>query len=177
MFVDKNLPFTKSKLQKTDIREIGSKKYNFRVSTKKKYSKYQRINNSKLMRLDINLYIKMEITLYSQIYHNESSDWLYQNFINYRCLKSADKIKVQIRQIMQKQQISLTKTDPSNALYYTKTKKLQLLVSYMKVKDTIFLNFCCISQPFLGYQICNYYVQLQLNSCYTSMRFLFQQLC
>ncbi|CAD8093029.1 unnamed protein product [Paramecium sonneborni] len=64
--------------------------------------------------------------------HNESSDWCYQNFINYRSLKSADKIKVQLRQIMQKQQIPLTKTDPSNALYYTYIKKALIAGMFMQ---------------------------------------------
>ncbi|CAD8176175.1 unnamed protein product [Paramecium pentaurelia] len=64
--------------------------------------------------------------------HNESSDWCYQNFINYRSLKSADKIKTQLRQIMQKQQVPLTKTDPSNALYYTYIKKALIAGMFMQ---------------------------------------------
>jgi len=77
----------------------------------------------------------------------ENQEWCYQNFLNYRSLKSADDIREQLKQIMVKLGLKLVSTDFNSAQYYENIKKciiagyftqvahLQKSSNYMTVKD------------------------------------------
>ena len=77
----------------------------------------------------------------------ESSDWCWDNYVNFRALKQANDIREQLMNIMVKQGLKLTSTQMGDPSYYTNIRKsilsgffmqtahLQKAGHYMKMKD------------------------------------------
>uniref|UniRef100_A0A7S3PGC3 RNA helicase n=1 Tax=Aplanochytrium stocchinoi TaxID=215587 RepID=A0A7S3PGC3_9STRA len=87
-----------------------------------------------------------------QAYHaykqsGESADWCYNNFLQYRSLKSADAVRAQLSRIMTKLDLPLVSTDFSSKNYYTNITKaitagyfqqvahLQRVGDYLTIRD------------------------------------------
>lgn len=72
------------------------------------------------------------------VYHaykqnNDSSDWCYENFINYRSMKAADDARVQLERIMEKLQLKKTSTEFSSRDYYNNIRKALVTGFFMQV--------------------------------------------
>lgn len=72
------------------------------------------------------------------VYHafkqnNEDPDWCYENFINYRSLKSADNARVQLERIMDRLQLKKQSTDFSSREYYNNIRKALVSGFFMQV--------------------------------------------
>lgn len=72
------------------------------------------------------------------VYHafkqsNDSPDWCYDNFINYRSLKAADNARSQVERIMERLQLKRTSTDFSSREYYNNIRKALVSGFFMQV--------------------------------------------
>lgn len=72
------------------------------------------------------------------VYHafkqnKEDPDWCYDNFINYRSLKSVDNARVQLERIMDKLQLKKNSTDFSSRDYYNNIRKALVSGFFMQV--------------------------------------------
>ncbi|RHN67118.1 putative RNA helicase [Medicago truncatula] len=72
------------------------------------------------------------------VYHaykqnNEDASWCYDNFINYRVLKSADNVRQQLVRIMARFNLKLCSTDFNSRHYYVNIRKTMLAGYFMQV--------------------------------------------
>lgn len=72
------------------------------------------------------------------VYHaykqnDEDPSWCYENFINYRAMKSADNVRQQLVRIMARFNLKLCSTDFSNRNYYINIRKALLAGYFMQV--------------------------------------------
>lgn len=74
------------------------------------------------------------LNVYHDFKSNDSdSRWCHDNYINYRSMKSADEIRVQLERIMDKLQLKRTTTDFKNKEYYNNIRKAILSGFFMQV--------------------------------------------
>lgn len=71
------------------------------------------------------------------VYHsfkqsNEEQDWCYDNFINYRSMKSVDNARLQLERIMDRLQLKRVSTDFSNREYYNNIRKALVTGFFMQ---------------------------------------------
>ncbi|KAF5198001.1 Atp-dependent rna helicase dhx8 [Thalictrum thalictroides] len=72
------------------------------------------------------------------VYHaykqnNEDSQWCYDNFVNYRAMKSADNVRQQLVRIMARFNLKLCSTDFNSRDYYVNIRKAMLAGYFMQV--------------------------------------------
>ncbi len=64
---------------------------------------------------------------------NEDPQWCYENFINYRSLKSADNVRQQLARIMDRFNLKRTSTDFTSKDYYLNIRKALVEGFFMQV--------------------------------------------
>lgn len=72
------------------------------------------------------------------VYHafkqnKEDKNWCYENFLNYRSLKSADNVRAQLSRIMQRLNLPLVSTDFNSKDYYPNIMKAMVSGFFMQV--------------------------------------------
>ncbi|KAL5700791.1 RNA helicase [Ranunculus cassubicifolius] len=72
------------------------------------------------------------------VYHafkqnNEDTNWCYENFVNYRAMKSADNVRQQLVRIMARFNLKLCSTDFNSRDYYVNIRKAMLAGYFMQV--------------------------------------------
>jgi len=72
------------------------------------------------------------------VYHafkqnNEDVQWCYDNFVNYRSLKSADNVRQQLSRIMDRFNLKRTSTDFNSRQYYTNIRKALVAGFFMQI--------------------------------------------
>eukprot|EP00871_Galdieria_phlegrea_P000908 jgi/Galph1/1818/GphlegSOOS_G488.1 len=70
---------------------------------------------------------------YAYKHNNEDPSWCYQNFLNYRSLKSADNVRSQLESIMTKLGLPLVSTDFGSKDFYVNIRKALLNGFFMQV--------------------------------------------
>ena len=89
--------------------------------------------------LHIIIYYKMYISLCDSTLQShgcldhEDPQWCYDNFINYRSLKSADNVRTQLSRIMDRFNLMRTSTDFSSRDYYLNIRKALVTGYFMQV--------------------------------------------
>lgn len=68
---------------------------------------------------------------------NEDQGWCYDNFINYRSLKSADNVRQQLARIMDRFQLQRTSTDFTSREYYFNIRKALVQGFFMQVGASV----------------------------------------
>lgn len=63
----------------------------------------------------------------------DSSDWCYNNFLQYRSLKSADKVRAQLAGIMTRLNLPLVSTDFSSKAYFINIRRAMTAGYFMQV--------------------------------------------
>ena len=96
---------------------------------------------------------------FKQQEESRAANWCYQNFLNYRSLKSADSVREQLSRIMVKLRVPLVSTDFADRAYYENIRKaivegffmqvahLERTGHYLTVKDMQVVGLhpsCCI---------------------------------
>lgn len=71
---------------------------------------------------------------------HEDPQWCYDNFVNYRSLKSADNVRQQLSRIMDRFSLKRTSTEFSSKDYYINIRKALVAGFFMQV-IYIFENF------------------------------------
>ena len=64
---------------------------------------------------------------------HDDPQWTYDNFINYRSLKSADNVRQQLARIMDRFNLRRTSTDFSSRDYYINIRKALVAGFFMQV--------------------------------------------
>lgn len=72
------------------------------------------------------------------VYHafkqnGENTDWCYKNFLNFRSLKNADRVRQQLSMIMNRLQLDLVSTDFKSPDYYTNIRRCLVEGFFMQV--------------------------------------------
>lgn len=67
------------------------------------------------------------------ILDNEDPQWCYENFINYRSLKSADNVRQQLSRIMDRFNLKRTSTEFTSKDYYLNIRKSLTTGFFMQV--------------------------------------------
>lgn len=80
------------------------------------------------------------LNCYHFILDNEDPQWCYDNFINYRSLKSADNVRQQLSRIMDRFNLKRTSTEFTSKDYYLNIRKSLTTGFFMQV------SFNCSSQ-------------------------------
>ncbi|CAG0895443.1 unnamed protein product [Cyprideis torosa] len=65
--------------------------------------------------------------------HNDDPQWCYENFLNYRSLKSADNVRQQLSRIMDRFKLPRTSTDFTSRDYYVNIRKCLVAGFFMQV--------------------------------------------
>lgn len=65
----------------------------------------------------------------------EDPQWCYDNFVNYRSLKSADNVRQQLSRIMDRFALRRTSTDFTSKDYYVNIRKVLVAGFFMQVLD------------------------------------------
>ncbi|OXA65028.1 putative pre-mRNA-splicing factor ATP-dependent RNA helicase PRP1 [Folsomia candida] len=65
--------------------------------------------------------------------NHEDPQWCYENFINYRSLKSADNVRQQLSRIMDRFNLKRTSTEFTSREYYVNIRKAQVAGFFMQV--------------------------------------------
>ena len=65
----------------------------------------------------------------------EDTQWCYDNFLNYRSLKSADNVRDQLSRIMDRFNLKRTSTDFTSKDYYTNIRKALVAGFFMQVGE------------------------------------------
>jgi pre-mRNA-splicing factor ATP-dependent RNA helicase DHX15/PRP43 len=74
------------------------------------------------------------LNVYHAYKHNkEDKNWCYNNFLNYRSLKSADSVRTQLCRIMQRLNLPLVSTDFNSKDYYPNIMKAMVSGFFMQV--------------------------------------------
>lgn len=77
---------------------------------------------------------------YVSIAGQEDPQWCYDNFVNYRSLKSADNVRQQLARIMDRFNLRRSSTDFASRDYYLNIRKALVSGFFMQV-TTFFLSF------------------------------------
>jgi len=64
---------------------------------------------------------------------DEDQQWCYNNFINYRVMRSAENVRVQLQRIMQRLNIPLNSTDFASRDYYVNIRRAITAGFFMQV--------------------------------------------
>jgi pre-mRNA-splicing factor ATP-dependent RNA helicase DHX15/PRP43 len=64
---------------------------------------------------------------------HEDVQWCYDNFVNYRSLKNADNVRIQLARIMDKFNLRRISTDFTSRDYYTNIRKALVAGYFMQV--------------------------------------------
>lgn len=67
----------------------------------------------------------------------EDVQWCYDNFVNYRSLKSADNVRQQLSRIMDRFSLKRTSTDFNSRDYYMNIRKALVSGFFMQVRKAI----------------------------------------
>ncbi|KAK4523669.1 hypothetical protein GAYE_PCTG71G1565 [Galdieria yellowstonensis] len=70
---------------------------------------------------------------YAYKHNNEDPNWCYQNFLNYRSLKSADNVRSQLEGLMNKLNLPLVSTDFQSGDFYVNIRKALVNGFFMQV--------------------------------------------
>ena len=73
------------------------------------------------------------LSCHIHVLDHEDPNWCYDNFINYRSLKSADNVRVQLSRIMDRFSLKRTSTDFSSRDYYLNIRKALVSGFFMQV--------------------------------------------
>lgn len=73
------------------------------------------------------------LNCYYFILDNEDPQWCYDNFINYRSLKSADNVRQQLSRIMDRFNLKRTSTEFTSKDYYLNIRKSLTTGFFMQV--------------------------------------------
>lgn len=65
---------------------------------------------------------------------NEDPNWCYENFVNYRSLKSADNVRQQLSRIMDRFNLKRTSTEFTSREYYVNIRKALVQGFFMQVR-------------------------------------------
>lgn len=84
----------------------------------------------------------------------EDPQWCYDNFVNYRSLKSADNVRQQLSRIMDRFNLKRTSTDFTSKDYYINIRKALVNGFFMQVCKIKNISKPCLMQLF-------YYTSLQ----------------
>lgn len=87
---------------------------------------------------------------------SESTQWCYDNFVNYRSLMSADNVRQQLSRIMDRFSLPRRSTDFSSRDYYINIRQALVTGFFMQVSDPAgfeylklqCLNWACIAELF-----------------------------
>lgn len=71
----------------------------------------------------------------------EDPNWCYDNFVNYRSLKSGDNVREQLARIMDRFQLKKTSTDFTSKDYYINIRKALVNGFFMQVISYFFVLF------------------------------------
>lgn len=66
-----------------------------------------------------------------------SSQWCYENFVNFRSLKSADNVRQQLSRIMDRFNLKRTSTEFTSKDYYVNIRKALISGYFMQVKEQL----------------------------------------
>jgi hypothetical protein len=66
---------------------------------------------------------------------HDDPNWCYENFINYRSLKSADNVRQQLSRIMDRFNLKRISTDFTSKDYYINIRKALISGFFMQVSD------------------------------------------
>lgn len=64
---------------------------------------------------------------------HEDTQWCYDNFVNFRSLKSADNVRTQLARIMDRFSLRRTSTDFTSKDYYINIRKALVMGYFMQV--------------------------------------------
>ena len=78
---------------------------------------------------------------YSVIVDHEDPNWCYENFVNFRSLKSADNVRTQLSRIMDRFNLKRTSTEFTSREYYLNIRKALVAGFFMQVSEIVILNF------------------------------------
>jgi len=65
--------------------------------------------------------------------HADEKDWCYDNFLNFRSLKSADNVRIQLMRICQRLGVRMVSTDLESKDYYVNIRKAIICGFFMQV--------------------------------------------
>ena len=89
----------------------------------------------------------------------EDPQWCYDNFVNYRSLKSADNVRQQLCRIMDRFNLKRTSTDFHSKDYYVNIRKALCSGFFMQVRQNIFKHissrFHCVCGGAFNQKIVN----------------------
>lgn len=84
--------------------------------------------------------ILISISLFPMIFYTsvdmEDVQWCYDNFVNYRSLKSADNVRQQLSRIMDRFSLKRTSTDFNSRDYYMNIRKALVSGFFMQVRKS-----------------------------------------
>lgn len=73
----------------------------------------------------------------------EDPQWCYDNFVNYRSLKSGDNVRQQLSRIMDRFNLKRTSTEFTSKDYYINIRKALVTGFFMQVNTfSIIVNIC-----------------------------------
>ena len=67
---------------------------------------------------------------------HEDPQWCYENFVNYRSLKSADNVRTQLSRIMDRFNLKRTSTEFTSRDYYLNIRKALVSGFFMQVRNS-----------------------------------------
>lgn len=79
---------------------------------------------------------------------NEDPNWCYENFVNYRSLKSADNVRQQLSRIMDRFNLKRTSTEFTSREYYVNIRKALVQGFFMQVRESPTFASFFVSQSF-----------------------------
>ena len=83
------------------------------------------------------LFVKLQILIYLFFSIDfEDPQWCYDNFVNYRSLKSGDNVRQQLSRIMDRFCLKRTSTDFTSKDYYINIRKALVNGFFMQVNKT-----------------------------------------
>lgn len=74
----------------------------------------------------------------------EDPQWCYDNFVNYRSLKSADNVRQQLSRIMDRFNLKRTSTDFTSKDYYINIRKALVNGFFMQVSKSLPLKYSIV---------------------------------
>ena len=84
----------------------------------------------------------------------EDPQWCYDNFVNYRSLKSGDNVRQQLSRIMDRFNLKRTSTDFTSKDYYINIRKALVNGFFMQVSSCIlYIDHTCMNNVL--YILCN----------------------
>ena len=78
---------------------------------------------------------KLELHYFCYFIDHEDPQWCYDNFINYRSLKSADNVRMQLARIMDRFNLRRSSTDFTSRDYYINIRKALVWGFFTQVRE------------------------------------------